>query len=113
MSTFETTLPIEDGASWEEGRWVRDMVDTPVVVEYDLDAGDPGCRTLPNGDPGWPGTGPVATITSCRKLDGTVLVLSDKDRETLEDEAVEHATVEEASAEQDEADAYHDMLKER
>lgn len=35
-----------------------------VEIEYDYTPGDPGCRTLRNGDPGWPPSPPEIEITN-------------------------------------------------
>lgn len=35
-----------------------------VDFDYDYLKGDPGCRTLPNGDPGWPPSPPEITLNA-------------------------------------------------
>ena len=37
---------------------------TQVSFHYTYEPGDPGVHTYPNGDPGYPGTGPEVTIHS-------------------------------------------------
>lgn len=37
-------------------------------IEYAYTPGDPGCRTLPNGDPGYPGTGPAVEWLTARLI---------------------------------------------
>lgn len=38
--------------------------DLDVLVEYEYDAGERGCHTLPNGDPGWPEIPPTVMLVS-------------------------------------------------
>jgi hypothetical protein len=59
--TIETEITVGKG---EEIYYPR------VKIEFTYFPGDPGCRTMRNGDPGWPPTGADIEITGVALIDG-------------------------------------------
>ena len=49
-------------------------IETLYEVTCGLTNGDPGCRTMANGDPGWPPSGPECEIQEIRLRGGGPLV---------------------------------------
>ena len=67
----------------------------PALREIDLDctyvAGDPGCHTMRNGDPGWPPSPAEVKIVDARYLGKKVKIDEEKALEDVYDEVCEIA----------------------
>lgn len=90
---------------------VADWAGSPVFIKYTYSPGDPGIHTFPNGDPGYPPTGPEIEITSAVYGDGSPVQYED-DEELVEKwfEACEEDFQAQCEAE---AEAEADYLRER
>lgn len=74
------------------GPFCADSREIPVTVHYYYIPGDPGCRTMRNGDPGWPPTAPEVEIIGIADRSGKAVFLPDaRDYENLIERILEES----------------------
>ena len=63
------------------------------TVDAEVTEGDPGCRTMRNGDPGWPPSPPEVSSLTVKGQDGKEIEESvwECERDSIEEHAVEAA----------------------
>lgn len=103
-TTLSYTLPDE-----------TELEDQEVTVEAEISGGDPGVRTYPNGDPGYPPSDPDVDLTGVFNAEGKDIqhLLTDAVLDDLIVQALEESERREADAQADLADREYDAWKDR
>ena len=85
------------------------------TVDAEVTEGDPGCRTLPNGDPGYPPSPPEVSSITVKGQDGKEIEESvwECERDSIEEKAIEAAREKAAEDRDCRADHEYDKMRDR